>query len=88
MQDRDRREVDVIDSDSPKHPDSGTHVRWPLLHMLQAVTWRGSCRWNHQLTGWLSFGATGTLLTSALLPDLLGFPGFEDGVVCIHCILI
>lgn len=28
------------------------------------------------------------LLTSAFLPDLLCFPGFEDCVVCIHCILI
>lgn len=28
------------------------------------------------------------LLTSTLLPDLLCFPGLEDGVVCILCVLI
>lgn len=33
-------------------------------------------------------GTTGALLTSTFLPDLLGFPGFEDGIVCIHGILI
>lgn len=77
-----------LTSTSPKHPDSSIRVRRPLLQMLQAMAWRESCQWNHQLTGRLSFGATGLLLTSTFLPDLLCFPGFEDGVVCIHCILI
>ena len=73
---------------SPKSPDSSILVRRLLLQMLQMITWRESCQWNYQLTGWLSFGATGMVLTSTFLPDLLSFPGFEDGVVCIHCILI
>lgn len=36
----------------------------------------------------VAFRATGVMLTSTFLPDLLCFPGFEDAVVCIHCILI
>jgi hypothetical protein len=67
---------------SQKHPDSSIPVRWPLLQMLQVMTWRGSGQGN------LSFGATGVLLTSTFLPDLLCFPRLKDGVICIHCILI
>ena len=32
---------------NPKHPDSSIGVRWPLLQMLQVMTWRESCQWNH-----------------------------------------
>lgn len=32
---------------SPKHPDSRFGVRWPLLQMLQVMTWRESRECNH-----------------------------------------
>lgn len=80
--------MNVNDSDQPKAPRFQHPCETAFITNVTNDDLEGVPSVQSLVRGWSSFGATGVLLTSTFLPDLLCFPGFEDGIVCICCILI